>query len=37
MGIVFSAVFLASAIGVGVILGRVFSKPLIEDEQTVAQ
>jgi Na+/proline symporter len=31
MGIVFSAVFLASAIGVGVILGRVFSKPLIED------
>jgi len=33
MGVVFAAVFLANAIGVGVILGRVFSKPLIEDQE----
>jgi hypothetical protein len=33
MGVVFAAIFAVSAVGVGVILGRVFSKPLIEDGQ----
>jgi Na+/proline symporter len=37
MGVVFAAIFAVSAVGVGVILGRVFSKPLIEDERTAAQ
>jgi len=37
IGAVFAVVFLASAIGVGVILGKVFSKPLIQDKQPVVE
>ena len=32
MGAVFAAIALASAVGVGIILGRVFAKPTLEDE-----
>ena len=32
MGGIFAAIFLASAVGVGVILGKVFSAPLVETE-----